>query len=262
MQCTTIAAFGSIPVLFETQALKQKADPNSTLFSHFSNKTKQKPSYFSAAKKASWVTVSFGKVLPADRWKCSFLERPNERETFVKYWHSNGANGWVYIWGLCEVGNSEDQNRWPKLTWLPSVQSVDKEEWKEFTLQRSWDLVAVLPGPHTSPRHSQDRCTTVQLPATSQPRCHHPRPEAGSSQNRNIRPWRKGLPKTRVFLSPSRAPETEQTPTRQEPAMCFLYGSLTLWGLSEVPLLFISPSSPAFYSIVLERNRVSPVYDT
>lgn len=120
------------------------------------------------------VTDSFGAVLPADRWKCSFLEMPNERETFVKYWHSNGASDWVYTWGLCEVGNSEDQIRWPKWTkcgsvgtWLSLVQSVDKEQWKEFTLQRSWELVAVLPGSHSVPCHSEDRYTNLQTPATS-----------------------------------------------------------------------------------------------
>lgn len=176
MQCTTIAAFGSLPVLFETQALKQKADPNSTLFPHFSNKTNQKPSCFSAANKASLVTVSFGAVLPADRWKCSFLEKPNERETFVKYWHSNGASGWVYTWDLCEVGNSEDQIRWPKWTrcgsvgtWLSSIQSVDKEEWKEFTLQRSWELVAVLPGSRTVPCHPQDCANPCNFPPKMSP---------------------------------------------------------------------------------------------
>lgn len=51
------------------------------------DKTKQthNPSYFSAAKKASLVTINFGAVPQADRWKCAFLERPDTRQTFVKY---------------------------------------------------------------------------------------------------------------------------------------------------------------------------------
>lgn len=235
----------------------ETADPNRTLFSPFSTKTNRKPSYFSAAKKASLVTVSFGAVLPADRWKCSFLERPNERETFVNYWHSNGASGWVYIWSLCEVGNS-DQIRWPKWTksgsmgsWLSLVQRAGKEEWKEFTLQRFCERVAELPGSHTVPRHSEDRC----IPAASHQRCHHPHPEARSSQNRNISPWRKGLLKSGHFsLSPLIAPGTEETPTRQQPARCFLYGSLTLGGLSEVPLLLINTAIPCLLLYCLGKE--------
>lgn len=87
---TIATAFGFTPVPSETWALNQKADPIRTLFPRFSDKPNLKAPY---VKETSSVTLGFGTVLPAGRWKRSFSERPNKRERLVQYWQSNGASG-------------------------------------------------------------------------------------------------------------------------------------------------------------------------
>lgn len=60
------------------------------------------------------------------------------REVYVKWEIQiklDGQNEPIWIYGI-----------------LALVQSVDKEQWKTLTLQRSCELVAVLPGSHAAQR--------------------------------------------------------------------------------------------------------------
>lgn len=97
--------------------------------------------------------------------------------------------------------------------------------------------------PH-SPTHS-DRCSLVQILATP------PKMSPSTSWKEKKKALEdKGLPKSGVFLS--------STALGIEKKLWGAFLGKTLGNLSEGLCFSLSPSFPAFYSAVLQRNKVSP----